>query len=372
MIKLLNLLQSKSILILFILLFFTSNLLFSQGFKKSRFRLKVGVGTMYDDNILKYSDKYLNRFLNNEDEGRFEIKTYDDVFIKTKLSTSYYFKFFKKRKTKISASFSNNSYINNPVKTWNYYGVGVQQYFLKKANVKFSYSYIPSFYVRQFRQPELVSLYGYEPNTFKPYVFAKDNFSLTFQNTFFKKTKAELDLDYAKYYDNSYYTEYDSKNSSVGLSLEQPVSKKVKVKATYIFTNSDAKGYDQEGETKETADDSDATYKDHSFGLEIKAKLPKFLKKKNDVSAKVKYANRYFSSSHLIHNDPLHVGRTDKNIRFYVTYTIKIMKKASLSLYYNRFTRDSYNNQGIYDEVLSQDKDYKQNQIGFQLSYAIY
>lgn len=372
MIKVLNYLQRKTLLLSFIFLLFTSFSLFSQGFKKNRFRLKVGVSAMYDDNILKYSDKYIDRFLNNEDEGRFEIKTYDDVFVKTKLSTSYYFKFFRKRKTKILGSFNNISYVNNPVKSWNYYSIGIKQYFLKKANVKFSYNYIPSLYVRQFRQPELVSLYGYKPNTFKPYVFSKDNFSLTFQNTFFKKTKAELDFDYANYYLNSYYTEYDSKNLSAGLSLEQPISKKVKVKATYIFTNSDAKGYDQEGETKETADDSDASYKDHTFGLELKAKLPKVFKKKNNVSAKVKYSKKYFSSAHLIHNDPFHVGRIDNNLRFYLAYNIKVMKKMALSLYYNYSARDSYNNQGIYDEVLSENKDYKQNQVGFQVSYTIY
>jgi len=296
--------QVKFVVINLVILLFTLNS-FGQKFKKSRFDLKVGIASMYDDNILKYSEKYIDRFLNNEDEGRFEIKSYDDVFIKSKISTSYYFKFFKKKKTKISASFNNNSYINNPVKSWNYYGVGIQQYFLKKANVKFSYSYIPSFYVRQFRQPDLVNLYGYEPNTFKAYTFSKDNYSLTFQNTFYKNTKVKLDFDKALYYDNSYYTEYDSNNLSVGLSVEQPVSKKIKVKGEYIFTNSDAKGYNEEGETKETSNDSDATYKDHTFVIELKAKLPKTFKKKNDVGVKLKYSKRFFSSEHLIQNDPL-------------------------------------------------------------------
>jgi hypothetical protein len=363
--------QVRVVVVGLIIFFFANSIAFGQGFKKSRFDLKLSVASIYDDNILKYSDKYIDRFLNNEDEGRFEINTYDDVYIKSKISTSYYFKFFKKKKTKISASFNNNSYVNNPIKTWNYYGVGIQQYFLKKANVKFSYSYIPAFYVRQFRQYDLVDMYGYEPITFKPYVFSKDNYSLTFQNTF-KKTKVEIDFDRALYYHNSYYTEYDSKNLSAGLSLEQPVSKKVKIKASYVYTYSDAKGFDEYGETKETSDDSDATYTDHTFGIELKAKLPKVLKKKNSVSLKAKYSKRYFSSEHLIHNDALHVGRIDKNTRLYLTYNIRYSKKINFSLYYNYFIRDSYNNKGIYDEIISEDKDYKQNQIGFQVSYALF
>lgn len=359
------------IIISLIIFLFANVIAFGQGFKKNRFDLKVSIASVYDDNILKYSDKYINRFLNNEDEGRFEINTYDDVYIKSKISTSYYFKFFKKKKTKISASFTNNTYVNNPIKTWNYYGVGIQQYFLKKANVKFSYSYIPSFYVRQFRQEDLVNMYGYEPTTFKPYIFSKDNYSLTFQNTF-KKTKIELDLDRALYYHNSYYTEYDSKNLSAGLSLAQPLSKKIKAKVSYIYTYSDVKGYDQDGETKETSDDSDATYIDHNFGIELKTQLPKVLKKKNTFSVKAKYSKRYFSSEHLIQDDVFHVGRIDNTFKLYLNYNIKYSKKTNLSLFYSYFTRDSYNNKGIYDEIVSEDKDYKQNQIGFKVSYALF
>jgi len=364
--------QINSFVVVFLILFFSSQVISAQGFKKSRFNLKVSVASIYDDNILKYSEKYIDRFVNNEDEGRFELKTYDDVYIKSKLSTSYYFRFFKKKKTKISATFSNSTYLNNPVKTWNYYGIGVEQQLAKKANVKFAYSYIPAFYVRQFRQYDLVEMYGYVPLTFKPYVFSKDNYSLTFQNTFFKKTKVELDLDKAVYYHNSYYTEYDSKNLSAGLSVEQSLSKKVKIKAGYVYTISDAKGYDEVGETKVTSDDSDATYKDHTFVLELKAKLPKVFKKKNDIRIKGQYSNRYFSSEHLIHKDILHVGRVDKNIRLYFTYNVRLSKKTAVSLYYNNYFRDSYNNKGIYDEIVSEEKDYKQNQFGFQVAYSIF
>ncbi len=364
--------QINSLIISFLLVFFTSQIALGQGFKKSRLKLNVSVGAVYDDNILKYSDKYLERFMNNEDEGRFQLKTYDDVFVKSKISTSYYFRFFNKKKTKISGTFSNSSYINNPVKTWNYYGVGVQQYFLKKASVKFAYSYIPAFYVRQFRQYDLVSLYGYEPSTYKPYVFSKDNYNLTFQNTFFKKSKVSLSLDRALYYHNSYYTEYDSKNTSVSLRVEQSLSKKYKLGMGYVFTNSDAKGFDEIGETKETSDESDGTYNDNTFELQFKAQLPRVFKRKNNISIKGKYANRYFTSSHLIQHDPLHVNRTDKNIRIYFTYDLRWSKKMKLSLYYNNFFRDSSNNMGIYDALMSEEKDYKQNQIGFQFSYAIF
>lgn len=359
-------------LFLCLIILFTTQVVQGQKFNKNRLSLNVSVKSMYDDNILKNSEKYTDRFLANEDEGRFEIETYDDVFIQSKLAASYYFKFYKKKKTKISTTISNYSYLKNDIKSWNYYGFGIQQSFLKKASIKFAYSYIPSFYVRNFRQPDLVAIYGYVPSTFKPYIFSKNNYGLALQNTFSTKTKVKLTYDKAIYHHNSHYTEYDSKNNVFGLFVEHPLSKKIKVGVGYMYTNSDAKGYDEVGETKETSDESDATFVDNMFELKIKAKLPRLLKRKNGVDLKVKYAVRDFSSTQLISIDPLHTNRRDNNLRLYLSYNIRLSKKTKFSLYYNYLNRDSENNTGIYEEILSEEKDYIQNQVGFQVSYAIF
>jgi len=46
-------------------------------------RAQIGLSTLYDDNILRYSDKYLGRFAWGEDEGRFHIETTDDLVLHT-------------------------------------------------------------------------------------------------------------------------------------------------------------------------------------------------------------------------------------------------------------------------------------------------
>ena len=58
---------------LFVIFLFTDENVYSQKFKK-RLSLRISTGTMYDDNILKYSEKYIAKFLKSEDEGRFSIK----------------------------------------------------------------------------------------------------------------------------------------------------------------------------------------------------------------------------------------------------------------------------------------------------------
>lgn len=356
---------------LFVVFLFTDENVYSQKFKK-RLSLRISTGTMYDDNILKYSEKYIEKFLKSEDEGRFSIKTYDDVAVKNRLSASYYFRIFNKKKTKISGNFSHNYYINNDIKSFNIYSIGVQQYFLKKASFKLSYSYIPEFYVRNFRDEDLVSLYGYTPEAFSPYIFSKDNYSFYVQNTFLKNLYVNLSASMANYYHNIHYTEYDSDNYSLGLRLQKSVTKKTRLGFGYKYTNSDAKGYDEVFETVETSEESDGSYDDHQFEVSLKSKLPRLMKHNNDFSLKLRFSKRNFLSEKLIEIDPLHASRVDNVYYVSLQYNFKYYKSNVVSLYYNRYQRDTDNFTDNYYELLNEEKAYRQNQVGFQISYALF
>ncbi|RPI70427.1 MAG: hypothetical protein EHM47_12130, partial [Ignavibacteriales bacterium] len=47
--------------------------------KADKWALSLSIKPYYDSNILKYSEKYIDRFKNREDEGRFHIETIDDL-----------------------------------------------------------------------------------------------------------------------------------------------------------------------------------------------------------------------------------------------------------------------------------------------------
>ena len=243
--------------------------------RKSTLEIKPRFGVSYDDNILKYSDKYLQRFIHRQDSGRFHIDTYDDVIFYTALYAGWSFNIFKKKKTKINAEISRRTYAVNGIKSWNYINFGIQQYFLKKASFKFFYSYIPEFYVRHFRDDQWIMIYGYTPVTFQPYSFAKNNYGFYVQNTFFKTTRIRFLLYYMQYYHNKHFTEYDSKNWLYGLELYHSFHKNFRIYASYQFITSDAKGYDASYQTPETTNGPDATYKENRYYLGFLWKLPR-------------------------------------------------------------------------------------------------
>jgi hypothetical protein len=339
--------------------------------KKPSFGLNFKLATIYDDNILKYSDQYLERFMNGEDKGRFHIKTYDDLIVYSALQFVSTFHIFGKQKSKIDVEVSRRSYMVNHIKSWNYFYLGFRQYLPKRFSFKISYSYIPNFYVRHFRDDQWIAIYGYDPITFQPYAFSKDNYGLWIQKTFFKNTRVKLMFYYALYYHNEHYTEYDSKNLYYGFYLYQPVHKNVRLEFGYQFVDSDAKGYDASYETPETTLGPDATFDEDRFTFGVLWELPEVFKLKHNLYAKCGFQSRYYSSKHPLEIDRLHAGRVDRNLRLYFNYNINLNKSMKLRAYYNWFGRNSDTGAEINKTFISNEKDYRQNIFGLEFIYKL-
>jgi hypothetical protein len=339
--------------------------------KEQHFEVQLSFATIYDNNILKYSKKYLERFLHREDEGRFHIKTYDDVIFYQSLQLSSTYRIFGNLKSKINLDFSNYLYTVNSIKNWYYVSLGFQQYLTKRASLKIFYSYIPDYYVRHYRDDDWVGIYGYTPVTFMPFGYSKDNFGFWIQNTFFRDTRIKLALDYSRYFYNKHYTEYDSRNLMYTINLSQGVSKNLELEAGYHYITSDAKGYDEPGENKDNSNDSDASYAEDGFHFGITWELPRIKKLDHNLDAQFEFQRRYFSSKHYLELDPEHAGRVDNNFEMNVTYAIKLNKSWELSAFYNFYFRDTYTSAVENREFLSAEKDYNQSQIGLEVTYNL-
>jgi hypothetical protein len=350
-----------------------SNVLAQQKSRKKvlQFDAELRLATIYDDNILKYSEKYLERFLNHEDEGRFHIKTYDDIILYQSVDLSSTFRIFGNLKSKINFDFSNNVYTINDIKNWYYASLGFQQYLTKRASFKFFYSYIPDFYVRHFRDEDWVEIYGYTPETFVPFGFSKDNYGFWIQNTFFRNTRIRLGMDYSTYYYNKHYTEYDSKNFIYAINLYQQVIKNLRLEFGYNYITSDAKGYDEPNENKENSDDSDASYEEDGFRFAFSWQLPRFKKLDHDLDVEFVFEKRYYTTTHYLELDPEHAGRVDDVFQMNFTYSVMLFKSWKLSAFYNFFFRDTNTSAVENQAYLSAEKDYRQSQIGLEVTYNL-
>jgi hypothetical protein len=333
--------------------------------------IRFGLATYYDDNILRYSDKYLDRFMNNEDPGRFHIDTYDDIVLNPSIELTGTYRLFGKMKSELSLEYSPRFYCVNGIKNWNYLAIGYRQYFTRKASFRLIYAYIPDYYIRHFQDDDWYAIYGDVPEQYQPMGFAKNNYGIWVQNTFFRNTTIRASFYYAQYYYNKHFTEYDCKDLSVGGRIFQPIGEDLKLELAYEFTTSDAKGYDEPGETKENSDESDASYYENGFEGKIIWDMPHFFDLHHNLSLQGGFQKRIYTSEHYLELDPLHVGREDNISQFSVQYDVRLVKSLNLKVYYNWFMRNTDTRAEQNKEYVSAEKDYRQDQFGFELIYNL-
>lgn len=331
----------------------------------------LGVGSIYNDNILNYSDYYLTKFINKQDSGRFHINTSDGLVWDQSVKIAPVFQFFGKNKTILEGNFSRQSFINNPIKNWNKIDFGIKQYFLWKTNFGFSYTYIPVFYIRHYRDDDLKDVYGYTPETFQPFGFAKNDYGIFIEKAFFKHnfTRLRLSFNDEQYYYNKYFTEYDCNNKNYGISLYQSIRDKIKFKLGYTFTVSNAKGFDELSEIKENSDDSDPSYKADAYRATIKYPLPRIFNKVHTIGVDAEYERSCYTSRHYLQTDRLHAGRVDDFYKMEVNYEIKLLKPLTVSCFYKWYKRDADTRADANKEYVSQEKDFTQQQFGLELTY---
>jgi hypothetical protein len=147
------------------------------------------------------------------------------------------------------------------------------------------------------------------------------------------------------------------------------VSKQVRLQLKYSFTYSFVKGYDMPEETRKSSDDSDATFYDNTFSASISYSLPKVFNLDHNVSAEGRLGKRTFTSEKYYVLDPLHAGRIDINYYFSLSYGLSISKSVNFSFDYVNYRRNSDTMADENRILVSEEKTYRQNQVGFSVTY---
>jgi hypothetical protein len=338
--------------------------------KQDNWTINLSLSPFYDSNILKYSEKYIERFKNRQDEGRFHINRTDDLAINHSAGVSYTTEIFKKQKSTFSAGYDSYIYTFNTINSWSSYNISWRQSVSASTSFSLSYTYIPRFYVRHFRDDDWVFYYGFTPITFQPYEFSKDDFSLWVQQTApWKTTRARFFFSYMKFLLNKPYIEYDSDDFLFGVRFYHSLTKSLEVNAGYYYSLSNAKGFDESFETKETSDDSDAGNYDHTYRAGFDLKLPKVFSLMSNLSVSAQYQRTFFITDNYVELDLLHAGRYDYIYRFSVNYNINVLNNLSLTAYYNWMKRESGSPSTINNEYISDEKDYTQYKLGISFNY---
>ena len=324
-------------------------------------KVDVGVSSLYDDNILRYSDKYLGRFDNREDPGRFHINSADDLILVSSIRASATMNLIGALNTTGSIDYRRRTYTHNAIKDWSYLSMSLRQDLSKKFAAQVGYNYIPEFYVRHYRDDNWVQVYGYTPITFQPFGFKKDEINGWVQYNVFSSTRVRAVAGYMWYYHNEHFDEYNCRNRAFGFEVYHTIVKNIRLNGSFEVMYSRADG----------DFDTDPSNDQNTFILGVDFRLPKVFGRANSIGVEGEHSRTFYTTHNFVEVDPEHAGRKDYEYRVSLSYEFELFSDLALAVNYAWRERMSRSPSDLNVLYLAEEKDYRQHQIGFDVKYSL-
>lgn len=314
----------------------------------------------YSDNILRYSKKYKDVFVNSLQPERYRIDSYDDAIFAVGLKIDKILPFHKKYWSRISASVFYDKYFLNGIKDMYSIDISLKQKLPEKFSVKFNYYYLPHYYARHYREGEVDGVVG----GFTPFEYAKELFGGEIQKSFRTKTTVKGDFDFSRYFHNKYYVEYDNETIGAGISISQRIFDLLRIKVGYKYARS-KKNALPDDLTNEHMINTDASYFQNRVIIGANIYMPELLKHENRFFLKIDFSRRMYTSQVKAGDDPIHAGRIEDYWIGSCSYSYFITSFLRAQIIYNLRVREL---QAWEKKDLNILKNYTQNTVGLKFT----
>ena len=322
---------------------------------------RARLSSYYDDNILRYSDRFIQRFESGQDPDRFRVESLDDYVQRLDFYVDRRFPGIGGRRAEIGLDLEHRAYLRNSIKDWSRFALSWEQDLGFEREIRFTTSYIPNFYVRHLRDSDLRGL----PNRdrFQAFEFERTEARVDYFHDLAWKVRARYHLGLAVFRHSDAYTEFDSENVFAGVRLDQEVGRGLRFSYALEYTDSAAQGYDEPGETLETSDDTDPSYRQFDIMLAVRYRLPG--KRDSTFFLQGELGQREYTTNRPPDLVPLHAGREDDILRFYASWQVELSKRYSLTLFAQTRDRSST---ALIDFDIGLERNFEQYELGARLS----
>ncbi len=318
--------------------------------------------TYYDDNILRYSDKFIQRFENGEDPGRFRVDSLDDTVYRTDLYITRGFTGIGGRPAGIGFDVEHRAYGSNDIKDWTRWAVAWEQELGRDRQVDVSWIWTPSFYVRHLRDSDLTGA-GRTADPFQAFEFEKSEGRIRYFHPIGTALEARYTLGLASFRHSQAFREFDSDNVVGAVRLDHHLTRRFRLSYGVEYTDSQARGFDEDGETLETSDDTDPTYRQLDLMLAARVRLPG--NRRPVLFFQAETGQREYTTDKPESLAPLHAGREDDLLRLYASLQLDLSSRYRMAIFAQARTRSS---SAPVDIDVGVEKDYDQFETGLRLS----
>jgi hypothetical protein len=319
------------------------------------------LASYYDANILRYSEKYIQSFENGDDPGRFRVQSLDDIVYRADLYVDYGFAGLKQRPAELSLDFEHRAYQKNSIKDWSRFGISFSQEFRKNRRLTLRLSTTSDYYVRHYRDSDLTGQ-GSTSDPFRAFGYKKTEGLLTFAHEVGASMNARYYVGLAQLDHFATYEEFDGRYIFVGLRHEYRAGSRWRLSYGLQYTDSEAQGYDQPGETRESSNDADPSYLQSSIMAAARLRLPG--KRLHFLFAQVELGWRDYTTDKSPDQDRYHSGRDDKMARIFISWNLDLSERYRLTLFAQARQRRS---EATASFDIGAEKDFDQYEVGIRL-----
>lgn len=334
--------------------------------REASWAYRLAVEPAYDSNVLRYSERYIDRFENEQDPGRFRIESLDDVVTRADVRLERRFRGLAGRRAQVHLNASTRSYARNDVKDWHRLELGWRQSLAERSRLDVAVQWIPEFYIRHQRDSDLRGI-AVGSDRFQAFAFEKVGLTTTFRKPLGAGWTGRLELQWSE---NDYlegFNEFDDEQMRLGLRADHRWSDRWSFAYRYRRTHSDAQGFDEPTETRATSDDSDASFEQDALFGSITFRHPRSEAGDDRFRVELEISARRFTDDRGPAVAPLYAGREDLrwNLGLYYDFPVGDGLTGSAFFKWQQRTADS----DISPFDLGREKDFEVYTAGFRLSF---
>ncbi len=327
-----------------------------------------GLELIYDDNFLRYSDDYLADFESGLHPYKFKIGQADCHILAPSIALTARRRLWSAGDTRFRFKYKRWQYLEEDIKTNESFWYSVRQYLPRGRSIELVYAYAPEQYIRQLSDRPPGAASG-DPLTWREFRYTRNVFTLVWRQRLRRNLNGKLQVNRTLRYYNRPFMENDTWAWNVRGTLYWTVVPPLRLTLDYGYDDASARGYDEAGETKETSDDSDASYKRDFYQLEVAWSPRRWRGLFRKLAVRGQYQVYWFTSDKALEEDPFHVGRRDDVWSIQATLDRTLSRSATLQLGY-RYTQRTTDSPWRGD--IAEDKDYEQNRWWLGLSYKLF
>ncbi len=361
------------------------------------------LGTIYDDNVCRYSDPTLALYQSNREPWRFAITNREDVILDSQIQVELARNLLFGKQTSLRLRYERWDYIENDIKTNTETQVRVRQRLRGSDYLDLTYVYAPENYIKELGDRE-----PYLARTTTPFLY--HHFYVTrnaFDVDYFYRYRPWLRVLFSggrvlRYY-NRRFLENDLWEWNAGIEPEARYGR-FYFRLRYAYYHVKSRGFDSLGETLELSDnDGDGSYeKDaYTFRLTYRPKtkpyqagdlgrgaavLPGLARRLGSwidaglvklatasIYFQYDYSRQFYTSKQPLRKDPLHVGRLDEQFQPRAVWGSKpLFYKTTLEAGIRHTVKTAKSPAGIIGENdPSEEKDYTGTRVWLQATWPL-